>query len=125
MTRTGLLASAALLAATLLPAAASAQTSYPLICRGGDPMRLQVAPNGTTWLTFQPGTAAGATTPPGPGTCTWLDRGFRTGEPARMRVTGNRDWTVYLLDGMTGGAPFFAHVYNNGTGDMVVTRIGP
>ncbi|MCC6305465.1 MAG: hypothetical protein IT545_09740 [Rhodobacteraceae bacterium] len=121
-------AAAALLAApaaAFLAAPAAAQTSYPLICRSGGPMWASVQASGQIRLAFVAGTAAGATTPPGPGQCTWLDRGFRAGEPAVLELAGNPGGVRYLIDGLLSGGTFFAHVYNNGAGAMIVTRVGP
>ncbi|MCL4189246.1 MAG: hypothetical protein KJZ85_16720 [Rhodobacteraceae bacterium] len=122
---------AALAALLAAPAAAvsatpaAAQTSYPLICRAGGEMHAAVRADGMIRLFFAAGTAAGASTPPAPGQCTWLDRGFRAGEPLVLQLAGNPGGVRYLVDGLISGGTFFAHVYNNGAGAMVVTRVGP
>lgn len=113
------------LAWTSAPAPAPAQTSYPLMCRGGGGMSANVTAAGTIRLQFQPGAAAASATPPGPGVCTWLDRGFRPGEPAVLALDGDPSGLRYLVDGMLGGGTFYAHVYNDRAGAMRVTRIGP
>lgn len=103
---------------------AVAQQSYPLVCRGGGGMNASVTA-GAVRVNFTPGTAAASSTPPAPGQCTWLDRGFRPGEPANLRLSGNMAGVRYLIDGVLGGGSFYAHVYNNGSGAMIVTRVGP
>ena len=67
--------------------------SFPLMCRGGGTMK------GTFWekgLKFQfiGGSQGAGASPPQPGECTWLDRGFRPGEPLEI-VWHDRD-----LDGL-------------------------
>lgn len=107
------------------PVPAQAQTSYPLVCRGGGGMSATLTAAGSIRLHFQPGTAAASATPPGAGACTWLDRGFRSGEPAVLRLEGDPGGVRYLIDGMLGGGSFYAHAYTDGAGAMRVTRIGP
>jgi hypothetical protein len=74
---------------------------------------------------FAPGTAAASDTPPGPGQCTWLDRGFRSGEPTNMGLDGDLAATHYLVDAAFGASAFYVQAYNNGHGVMVITHIGP
>ena len=61
---------------------------------------------------------------PKAGQCTWVDRGFRAGEPNVLSLAGDRDGTTYLLNGMLSGDRFYVHAYNDNNGRMVVTRIG-
>lgn len=110
---------------TLAPSA-QAQVSYPLICRGGGVMQAAVRAGGQLTVRFAPGAQAGSLGAPGPGTCTWLDRGFRDGEPAQLFLAGGDPaGALYLLGGILRGEVFYAHVYNTGSGSMRVTRVGP
>jgi len=69
------------------PERLAAQTSYPLICRGGAGLRLapEVRAGGATVLRLKftrgrQGAVAGVE----PGTCAWQDRGVRDAEPAAL-----------------------------------------
>ena len=118
------LATAATAAAAMILALAPAQAaprSYQLICQGGGNMLATIKSNATIALRFAAGREAGVVSP---GECTWVDRGFREGEPTVLSLAGNREGTTYLLDGMLGGGRFYVHVYNDGNGRMVVTQIG-
>jgi len=95
--------------------------SYQLICKGGGAMVATIKSNGTIALRFSPGSEAGV---PQAGQCTWVDRGFRAGEPNLLSLAGDRDGTNYLLNGMLSGDRFYVHAYNDNNGRMVVTRIG-
>jgi hypothetical protein len=75
--------------------AAQAQTSYPLLCRGGPAMRIMTAhdvdgrgiPGATAmYIYFNAGAGAGSLVPPGPGQCTWMDRTLNPDEPKVMWV---------------------------------------
>ena len=77
--------------------------------------------NATISLRFSPGGEAGVVQA---GQCTWVDRGFREGEPNVLSLAGDREGTAYLLDGMLSGDRFYVHVYNDSNGRMVVTRTG-
>ena len=72
------------------------QTSYELRCRGGA-LKISSTPGGTSssgeqmmnmTVDFTAGTqGAGARTPIlTPGQCSWVDRGFRPGEPTQIRL---------------------------------------
>lgn len=102
--------------------ASEAAQSYPMICKGGGAMQARVLANGTIQLRFDPSASAGDAQP---GQCAWIDRGFRSGEPTTLSLRGDRRGMNYLLDGMLSGDRFYVHGYNNGSGAMVVTRIGP
>lgn len=105
---------------------AQAQVSYPLICRGGGAMQAAVRAGGQLTLRFAPGSQAGSLGAPTAGSCTWLDRGFRAGEPAQLYLAGGDPaGALYLLGGFLRGEVFYAHVYNTGSGSMRVTRVGP
>lgn len=116
-------AATALLAVTAQTA--MAQKSYPLMCNGGAPMQATATASGDLTLRFRPGDRGASTSPPASGHCSWLDRGWRQGEPTTLRVDNNSRWAKYLVDNMLTGRTFYAHVYNDRSGNMVVTRIGP
>ena len=109
----------------LAGADASAQTSYPLICKPGADMMAEVRAGAQVKVKFQGAASAASESPPSSGQCAWLDRGFRTGEPTVLAVAGNASHATYLADSLIRGETFYAHVYNDGKGSMVVTRIGP
>src|SRR5262245_26957621 len=89
------LAAAAAALALLLAPTAQAQTSYALWCRGGSDMQMVVGTNAidghaVTWLRFHftpMSTAATASTPPGPGQCSWLDRPLSAAEPQMVQLS--------------------------------------
>src|SRR6185369_8490107 len=73
------------------------QQSYELRCRGGGSMKFNSTPGSTSssgeqmmnvTIDFAVGTqGAGARTPMlTPGQCSWVDRGFRPGEPTQIRL---------------------------------------
>ncbi|MFL5538297.1 MAG: hypothetical protein ACJ8J0_04865 [Longimicrobiaceae bacterium] len=77
----------AMLALSALPRPSSlaAQTSYPLICRGGAGLRLasEVGSTGASVVRLRFNRARqGAVAGVEPGTCAWQDRGVRESEPA-------------------------------------------
>ncbi|MGD9850873.1 MAG: hypothetical protein AB7T38_06385 [Nitrospirales bacterium] len=57
--------------------------SYPLMCRGGSAMKTILRTEGM-YIYFQGGKQGAQVRPPGSGECTWLDRGFRPGEPREL-----------------------------------------
>ena len=136
--------------ALLLAAAPSiAQTSYVMTCRGGGDMQAVAGqrvsnPHVFVEIIFKPGTAGAGVQAPSPGECTWIDRGFRSGEPTKMLYDDNAvAWTqticragdcwvntpsskaATLMNWVKGGQPFQVHVFNNNAGHMVVTKVGP
>jgi hypothetical protein len=111
---------AATMIMAIVPADASPR-SYQLICKGGGAMVATIKSNATISLSFSPGSEAGVAQA---GKCTWVDRGFRAGEPNVLSLAGDRNGTAYLLDGMLSGDRFYVHVYNDNNGRMVVTRTG-
>ncbi len=115
---------AAFISLTALPAAA--QTAYPLVCHGGGSMHASVAANGRIILQFNAGTAGAGTGAPTAGECRWLDRAFGGSEPHRLSLgAGSPRDAQYLIDAMLTGGTFYAHVYNDGGGNMIVVRVGP
>ncbi len=119
----------ALGAATLLAVAsatlAHAQKSYPVVCNGGGNMLAEVSAGNTVRVRFDPGRQGAGSNPPEAGECAWLDRGFRSGEPNILMVQGNGRHADYIIDAVRKGEAFYAHIYNNRRGAMVVERIGP
>lgn len=114
---------AATLGTAMLPATAQAEPhSYLLMCNGGGNMRALIGSNGSIQLDFAAGHTAGA---PRAGECTWVDRGFRPGEPTVLAMRQDRAGAEYLLRGMLDDGRFFVHAYNDGGTRMMVTRTGP
>ncbi|MCP3971984.1 MAG: hypothetical protein GY717_17005 [Rhodobacteraceae bacterium] len=137
------------LALGMLALPAVAQTSYVMTCRSGGDMSAVAGqrvsnPHVFVEITFQPGTAGAGVQAPDPGQCTWIDRGFRPGEPNKMIYDDHAvAWTQtvcraggcgvntpssgarQLIGWVRNGQPFQVHVYNNNSGHMVVTKIGP
>ncbi|WP_395684923.1 hypothetical protein [Aestuariivirga sp.] len=113
---------AAVAMAAFGPAPAEATPrSYPLICQGAGNMVASIKSNASISLRFSPGREASVVRA---GECTWIDRGFRDGEPNVLSLSGNRRGANYLLDGMLSGNRFYVHGYNDGNGRLVITRIG-
>ena len=123
MSRIAMTIGAALTFTTMTFAAAEATPhSYPLICVGGGAMQAKILSNATIQLKFGGGQEAGS---PQPGQCTWMDRGFRPGEPTVMLLRRDREGMDYILNGMLGNGRFIVHVYNNNAGAMMVTQVRP
>lgn len=114
-------ASAAVATVLANTAAEATPRSYQLICKGGGEMVATIKPSGKIALRFAAGTEAGMART---GQCTWVDRGFREGEPNVLSLTGDREGTTYILRNMLSGDRFYVHVYNDNNGRMVVTRTG-
>lgn len=113
---------AATVASILATTAAEATPrSYQLICKGGGDMVATIKPSGKIALRFAAGTEASMVQS---GQCTWVDRGFRVGEPNVLSLTGDREGTTYILRNMLSGDRFYVQVYNDNNGRMVVTRTG-
>ena len=123
MSRIATIIGAALtLTATAFSGAEAAPNSYPLICVGGGAMQARILSNASIQLKFIASDEAGS---PQPGQCTWMDRGFRPGEPTVIQLRNDRDGMEYMLNGMLGNGRFIVHVYNNHAGVMVATRVRP
>lgn len=139
------LACAALLGLSIVTGASAAPTSYTLMCRGGGAMDSGiVSQNGriTVGVHFAKAPRAGTVQPPAPGTCTWVDRRIRPGEPRRfyLRVQGNLSVRCSaggcrvsmapagvrtILEAIRQRRLFQVRVYNQRNGWFKVTRIGP
>ena len=127
--------------------------SYPLMCRGGGTMKAKLFSGGMQiWFV---GASQGAEAgPPRPGQCTWLDRGFRPGEPrsiiwtsrdlerlviyvdaqgkiSDLRVHGKRKQNYqYLYNSIRTGRVFQLHAYQpkcggKKCGHLRTTKVGP
>lgn len=75
------------------------------------------------------------------GYCTWVDRGFRSGEPKRLcqmdvndvtfhmngadKITALRSSKAPYIKSILSGRAFQVRVYNDNAGCMKVTRPGP
>lgn len=105
------------------PQQVAAPAAAPLVCSSGGQMSAEVTGATQVTLRFAPGSSAGTGTAPQPGECTWLDRGFATGEPAVLMVGNDASQTAYVVDGVKSGGTFYAHAYNNGSA-LVVTKVG-
>jgi hypothetical protein len=103
--------------------AALGEQGYPMVCRGGGGMNAEIF-GGVIIVHFEPTDVGVGVAPPGPGQCGWLDRGYRPGEPATLKYSGDPEGVHYLVDGVVGGGNFYVHVHKDG-GSMVVHRIGP
>lgn len=115
-----------LLSLALAAPALAQQTSYPLVCRSGSQMSASVQGNGAVNLGFRAGGQAASAGAPAAGECRWLDRGFRQGEPTRMILpSGNAQNALYLVGALVRGETFYVHVFNDGSGNMRITRVGP
>jgi len=116
-------AAAVFAAASAIPA--SAQKSYPVVCKAGGNMTAEVSAGNTVRVRFNAGDKGASARPPRQGQCAWLDRAFRSGEPSVLLVEGNARHADYVIDAVRQGETFYAHIHNNRRGAMVVDRIGP
>jgi len=98
-----------LIGLSLIVNTASAQTTFPLACRGSTDsslMNFDIAINATggdsVLVNFTKGTFGAAFAAPFPGTCTWFDRGINANEPARLLHTPGIHFNVGLFIGVPG-----------------------
>ena len=128
--------------------AQSEARDYVMTCRAGGQMQAVAGQRVSTreafvHIKFKPGTAGAAVRAPRAGECTWIDRGFRAGEPTKLVYKENGSWiqSVCSLNGCTtrsnsrsmltlinavkSGRPFQVHAHNDRQGNMIVTRVGP
>lgn len=142
----------ALLVSSSAVTVTAAPDSFALMCRGGNLMSYSVRkPEGTVTFEvfFRRAPTAGSVSPPGPGTCAWIDRPVRTDEPNRFRIVAAGPLSVACgyLAGRSGaercllrnapadiwrirehirqGRPFQVRVYNDRHGVFIVNRVGP
>ncbi len=129
---------------------ASAQQSYPIVCRGGGNLHFSYTPfsnfsqNPQIWISFQRGTQKAGSNWENintlmPGQCSWLDRAVSNNEPDRIIVKDIRNFTISWNQGRVMGiSSDLAYintlqnpnhyqafdVYNDRRGNFIVTRIG-
>ena len=120
MKRTAL---AVLLTLTALPAAA--QTAYPLYCRGGGEMMGSFNAAGGVTLNILPGTSAAGFGVAAAGKCRWTDRAFHADEPRRLALSaGSPAQALTLIGWALRGEMFVLQAYNDGAGNLRITRFG-
>jgi len=126
--------------------------SYPLMCRGGGDMTIQVyyppAADNLVSIKFGKALNSAGTSPPGPGQCAWLDRPLSEREPAELvwqssdiknvgftlnargqlisYIPNGRggDRVRYLIDNVLNGRVFQVHARSQ-WGSLHITRVGP
>lgn len=145
------LRSAVILTVFLTSLAGFAQSSYPIVCRGGgnlyfdyDPFS-SLSPNPQIRITFQRGAQQAGFNWENiyalmPGQCSWLDRSMSNDEPDRLIVTNIRNfaisWSQGRVMGISADLPYIStlqdanryqsfSVYNDRRGSFIVTGIGP
>ncbi len=134
------LTSIALLSLLSINSAQATPSSYVLMCKGGGNMSIKY--NSSTnklVVNFHGGSRAG-NNGVAAGSCTWVDRGFRSSEPRKLCQLGVND-VVFQMNGsdkvtsissskapyikkILRGDTFQVRVYNDGAGCMKVTRPG-
>ena len=107
--------------------ALAAAPSYPLRVRGGGGLRLSQQRTQTASLVklvveFEAGKGRGdAQLRPGQGS--WLDRGMRSGEPARLEYYAHESDAQKIVDYLRSPAAYYTfECYNTGKGYMQVTK---
>jgi hypothetical protein len=145
------MAMAAAIALGIEPGSAHAQaTSYPLVCKGGGDMFVEIAHDFygkalTLLVNFRWSNRAASQAQPAPGHCAWLDRGGRLDEPIGFRVGFSKNVhvivngrgqiqlssagpesapAVKLIQDIMAGRVFYLHAYG-GASWLIVTRLGP
>jgi hypothetical protein len=127
-----------------------AQTSYPMVCRGGGNMRANYTASvtqGKLDITFTKSTSSSTKRQPNSGECAWLDRPISQTEPNHMvfRVVGksqepftefevtptkinikrlHKDF-LYLINAIQQGSIFYVHCRSKEFGYLEITRVGP
>lgn len=127
-----------------------AQTSYPLVCRGGGDLYFNYTPfsnfsqNPQIWISFQRGSQKAGSNWENinalmPGQCSWLDRTVSNDEPDRIIIKDVRNFSISWSQGRVAGISSELtylnmlrdpnhyqsfDVYNDRKGNFIVTRIG-
>ncbi len=142
-----------ILALLLLLAApfVTSQPSYLLVCRGGGDLYFNYtpfsnfSPNPQVWITFKRGAQGVGQNweqrhSLEPGQAAWPDRGIGEGEPERLILTDVKEfsitWTRDQVMGLSSVLNYLSvlrdpnkfqsfHVFNDGKGNLIVTRVGP
>jgi hypothetical protein len=132
---------ASLIIAASIPTGETAETSYPMVCRGGGAMRavdsdarsargsmVENIPGARVLnVYFQRAAAGSGSRPPAAGQCAWLDRGIREDEPnvLTLRFRGSElgvyqfvhrqsSITVELAEGLQGDFAYLARAIRRG-----------
>jgi len=131
---------------------ASAEQDYPMVCKGGGNMNLQIAiEEKSIQINFAKSPQPSSRQEPAPGTCAWVDRPLSPQEPTHMTfafekrpeymdirqqnitmslAAGNiADGNLrYLVDGVYNGKVFYVRCYQHESHGMrwfKISRIGP
>ena len=126
--------------------AAAAPGTFVLQCRGGAGMTFDVRTVGSKVrleIQFAHAPQGASATPPGAGQCAWLDRPLNGAEPTRLHISQSGEVQVAcsadgrcnigrvpvdiraVIDTIRKGGTFLVHVYNNGSGYLEITKVGP
>ena len=140
LTIASLLTVAASMTLTTSTPAIAAGSSYVLMCKAGPGMSIDYRGGSNLLMVNFKAGRRGASNGVAAGSCTWVDRGFRAGEPSRlcqsgvndMRFTMNSSDRVMRLTSskapyvrkILSGRSFQVRVRNDGRGCMKVTRAG-
>ncbi len=126
------------------------QPSFTLVCRGGGMMyafyATRGAENSYLEIHFQRSPYTGRRSAPGPGQCAWLDRTLTKDEPRKLKFFADNQYIVqlliftkgkakikeirgndlkYLIDAISDSKIFYVHCYNDGRGNLIITKVGP
>ena len=140
LTIASLLTVAASMTLTTTTPAVAAGSSYVLMCKAGTGMSVDYrSASNRLIVNFKAGRSGGSNGV-APGSCTWVDRGFRTNEPRRICQSGVNDvrFIMNSSDRITrltspkapyvkkilNGRSFQVRVKNDGRGCLKVTRAG-
>jgi hypothetical protein len=136
----------------LAPDAIAAGTpSYPMVCRGGGGITVNITHQmRRLTIRFRSARVGAATRQPGPGECAWLDRPLRSNEPRLLTYWANknqlnitissdrrllglsvdgdqrsRHWRE-LFQAVMNGRVFYVRAYNErNPAWLIITRVGP
>lgn len=126
--------------------AEAAPASFVLSCRGGGAMTFDVRTIGEKVrleVKFAKATTSATAATPGAGQCAWLDRPLNGAEPILLHLSQKGEVQVAcnangqcgvgkvpvdiraIIDTIRNGGTFLVHVYNNGSGYLEITKVGP
>ncbi len=134
-------------ASFVVPFVVFAQTTYPIICRGGGNLYFSYkpfsnfSPNSQVWITFQRGAQKAGSNWENidalmPGQCSWPDRPVNNDEPDRIILINMNNFSIsWNQDRVMGVNSELSalqdanrcqslDVYNDGQGNFIATRIG-
>ena len=110
-----------------------------LSCQGGGGMTFDISNVGEK-APLEVVMARAATTTPGPGECTWLDRPLNANEPTRLHIEEQGSvqaacnaqgqcnigqttkHILAIINAIRGSGAFFVHVHNNNAGYLEISR---